>query len=168
MASAKQVKRVGVLFLLIFILAYILITQFLMKVYLQPTSEENKIIEQEQIRQSFHRKQSQPVNKTCLRPCKSRDQTAATPCNCSITELLKTAKPLSSDNYTAKYPFLLQCRTSFHAIYSTKTNESLSSINYENLTEAANSTHQLRILRAILVYFPITGIEYFENEFRLY
>jgi hypothetical protein len=77
------------------------------------------------------------------------------------------------NDYLIKYPFMLDCRHDYRKI-STSDIEKVAKEDerpvpedaYNYLAAAANETYELRILRAVLVYFPVNGVDHFQFEFR--
>jgi len=72
-----------------------------------------------------------------------------------------TSKPSPKD-YLGKYPFLLECGKNLSQLFDKQTiNEKF---NYSIL--APLETHEKRIIRGVLIYFPIDKVEYFGLEFK--
>jgi hypothetical protein len=68
-------------------------------------------------------------------------------------------------DYLKRYPFFLKCKQ----YYSNRTEDddsSTSKLFYNYSKPAENSTHSLRIIRAVIVYYPVDKIDHFEYEFR--
>jgi hypothetical protein len=73
------------------------------------------------------------------------------------------------NDYFVKYPFMLDCRHDYKKISPKEIRhgeEDKADNSYNYLAAAANETHRLRIVRAVLVYFPVDGIDHFQYEFR--
>jgi hypothetical protein len=70
----------------------------------------------------------------------------------------------NSYNYIKKYPFLRDCKNDYNKLV--QVNNSDSNDNYKYNVKANQDTHKLKILKAILVYFPLSGLDNFEHELR--
>lgn len=70
---------------------------------------------------------------------------------------------LNSINYVKRYPFLRACNssmTSWQSFVETGPNKTI------QLYPASSSTHNLRVLRAIMVHFPVNSSDEYLPEFR--
>jgi len=67
-------------------------------------------------------------------------------------------------NYLRKYPFLLECAKNLSQCWSHNQSSSNAPFNYSQ--SAPQETHDKRIIRGVLVYFPIGKLDYFMLEFK--
>jgi hypothetical protein len=87
----------------------------------------------------------------------------------SIKNYHETISKEHGNDYFIKYPFMLDCRHDYRKISPNDIKhvpEDKADSSYNYLQAAANETHNIRILRAVLVYFPLDGVEHFQFEFR--
>lgn len=71
-----------------------------------------------------------------------------------------------SHNFLAKYEFLLDCQTDYNSFLSNQTSSDRLNSPAAYSQSAPQSTHSLRITRAVLVYFPIELSSQFILEFK--
>ena len=77
--------------------------------------------------------------------------------------VVDTSLVKSSHNLHANYPNLLECSQSYNPW---TINAPADKTQYDYSQSAMNSTHSQRILRGVLVYFPIESVAHFELEFK--
>ena len=87
----------------------------------------------------------------------SETVTVSTPKTPTTTTLLPDSK-----DYSRKYPFLLECAKNLSEMFVKET--STNKFNYS--ASAPLETHEKRITRGILLYFPLDKVEYFGLEFK--
>lgn len=72
-------------------------------------------------------------------------------------------------SYLDKYPYLLDCKTNYNKIDPSQI-KFVDELSYQNtynyMQPASNSTHSQRILRAVVIYFPIVSVDHFKSEFK--
>jgi hypothetical protein len=77
----------------------------------------------------------------------------------------------NANNYLLKYPFMLDCLQDYNKIATddikyVDEKKAFLKNKHNYLAPAANETHDLRILRAVLVYFPVDGLDHYQQELR--
>jgi hypothetical protein len=82
-----------------------------------------------------------------------------------ITYTVQINQTKSNTSYLTRYPYMLDCRTNYNK-FTVDQIQTIQEAGHDYMQESNNSTFSLRILRAILVYFPIAKIDYFEIELR--
>ena len=76
-----------------------------------------------------------------------------------------TPPPPQKRNYLHRHPFLLECATDYNRWSPDQPKEAVSnSVDYSK--PSPSDTHSRRLLRAILIYFPIESLEHFTLEFK--
>jgi hypothetical protein len=83
-------------------------------------------------------------------------------CSCTLEQKTKSS---FKTNYLARYPFLLDCKTDYNKL-DPRNITNVQDPDYNYMQPADKATFKQRITRAILVYFPIAKIDYFEIELR--
>ncbi|RNA37874.1 secreted protein [Brachionus plicatilis] len=67
-------------------------------------------------------------------------------------------------DYLSRYSFILDCKNSFDPWKPNGTMPNYDLNSY--ISQAPNTTHQVRITRAVLLYFPIDKLSHFEHELK--
>jgi hypothetical protein len=81
------------------------------------------------------------------------------------TAVSSIANTTSNANYLVRYPFMLDCRSNY-AKLNPRDITNMQDPVYDYMQPASNSTFKMRILRAVIVYFPIMKTDNFEIELR--
>ncbi len=76
-----------------------------------------------------------------------------------------TRKPVFHNNFFTKYKFMLDCKNDYKRIAPSDINKDKKD-NFNYKKPASVETHKHRIIRGILVYFPMNNIYNFQSEFR--
>lgn len=98
------------------------------------------------------------ASESTIRSSSTREEVSFT------TKPVQNNKPAIRYNFLKRYPHMTECSLNSDLVKKYNPDVAEFSINYS--APAANSTHSLRILRAVLVYFPIEKHAEFELEFR--
>ena len=69
-------------------------------------------------------------------------------------------------NYLKKYPFYQACKTYYNNRSDKSHQNARLASDYDYSKPANKSTHNLRIVRALIVYYPTDRIKYYENELK--
>jgi hypothetical protein len=88
-------------------------------------------------------------------------ETHLTICDKNATVVQSSLRDPELD-FLKKYPFFLKCKQ----YYKNRSKEADASIPFNYSKPAENYTHSLRILRGVIVFYPIDKISHFEYEFR--
>jgi hypothetical protein len=92
------------------------------------------------------------------------DNSTGAPCICpNQTNTHNVSTPRLT--FLQRYPFLLECKHNYNKI-DPKEITNVFDANYSYMQPAPNSTFDVRIIRAIVIHFPIEKQDTFESEFR--
>jgi hypothetical protein len=81
------------------------------------------------------------------------------------TQAINSTQKMKNPSYLDRYPFLLECKTSYNKLNPSEITNT-PDLNYNYMHPASNKTFMLRILRAIIIYYPIGANDHFEFELR--
>jgi hypothetical protein len=106
----------------------------------------------------------------------SSNQTNSTRANDDQRQQLSLSSSSSSANYSAKYPFMLNCNTDYNKRRPATVNISHAhsddqELYFNNTYDTSNTSHATgmaarRLVRAVIVYFPLRDTDHFEHEFK--
>ncbi len=76
-----------------------------------------------------------------------------------------TPRPIIYNKYINRYKFMLNCKNDYKKLAS-KEIDKYHKDNFDYKQPASNESHKFRVIRGILVYFPINSVDHFQGEFR--